>query len=73
MMGDTQSNPDAISTNRVSAWLKRNRTRLQALMLVLTLSAPFGLYWALQSERDGIAAACFAITATSLITVIIVG
>lgn len=72
-MTGTQPNPQATSTNRAPAWLQKNRVRLQALVLILSLCAPFGLYWALQSGRDGMAAAFFAVTAVGLITVIIVG
>jgi hypothetical protein len=73
MMTSTQPNPNATSTNRLSVWLKQNRTRLQALVLVLLLSAPFGLYWALQSGQDGMAVACFVVITISLMTVIAVG
>jgi hypothetical protein len=73
MMTDTQANPDVTLTNRISTWLKQNRIRLQALTLVVSISAPFGLHWALQSGQDRMAVAFFAVTMTSLITVIVVG
>lgn len=72
-MSDMQPNPKTTPVHWASIWLKHNRTRLQALALVLALGAPFGLYWALQSGHDGAAVACFAVTAVSLTAVIVVG
>ncbi len=73
MMVDGQPHPNANSMDRMTLWLRQNRARLQALTLVGALGAPFGLYWALQSGRDGAAVAFFAVTVASLIAVIIAG
>lgn len=70
-MVDEQAKPRAAPTAGVSAWLKQNRIHWQAL--VLSIGAPFGLYWALQSGQDGVAVAFFAVIVISLIAVILVG
>jgi len=72
-MADTQSTQKITSSNQISAWVKQNRARLQALTLTMALGAPFGLYWALQWGRDGAAVVFFSITVAGLIVVIIAG
>jgi hypothetical protein len=73
MMTGTQPKPDMTTISKMPVWLKQNRTRLQALALLLALGAPFGLYWALESRHDAMSAACFAVSAVSLIVVLVAG
>ena len=70
---DLKSNPEIILSHQISAWVKRNRARLQALALLAALIAPFGLYGSLQWGWDGAAAVFFSVTVVSLIVVIVAG
>lgn len=49
------------------------RTRLQALALVLMLSAPFGLYFALQTENTPLGVFFFALLALSMVLTFLSG
>lgn len=73
MAVNLKSNQDTDLSNQVSAWVKQNRARLQALALVSALVAPFGLYGSLQWGWDGVAAIFFFVTVASLIVVIVAG
>jgi hypothetical protein len=73
MAVNLKSSQDTDLSTQASAWVKRNRARLQALALVAALIAPFGLYWSLQWGWDGVAAIFFFVTVASLIVVIVAG
>jgi hypothetical protein len=47
-------------------WRERNRPRLQIIALVLALGAPFGLYEALNTGLNTLAAVLFAIIALGM-------
>lgn len=57
----------------LSAWRRKNKFRLQATALALSLLAPFGLYWALQSGNDLLAAIFFGVIALSMAVAIWAG
>ncbi|GEM_PF-3593683 len=52
--------------NRIEAWRKKHRLQVQSAALVLALTLPFVLYWALNSDHVILAAACFAMLALSM-------
>lgn len=54
------SHPSLPPTPRISP------ARLLLLALILALGSPFGLYWALQNNQDGLAVACFALIVLGL-------